>query len=141
MLRKIIHSIVLIALALQMGTLLCVGNLQAADPPPEGSINSPEFMFNLGGITKTENKSNWVSKGVNYFAERIISILAATAGSFAVLMMSIGGLLMITSAGDQTQYDKGLGYLKSAAIGLVAVLGSYLLVVTVQLLIKGIYGS
>jgi len=140
MFRKIIHSIVLVALSLQVGTVLCVGNLQAADPPPEGAVNSPEMGFSLTGITKTENKGDWVRKGVNYFAERIISILAATAGSFAVLMMSVGGLFMITSAGDQTQYDKGLGYLKSAAIGLVAVLGSYLLVITVQTLIKGIYG-
>ena len=140
MLKKIIHSIVLISLALQLGTFLCVGSLKAADPPPEGSLNSSDMSFSLSGITSTENKSDWIRKGINYFAERIVSILAATAGSFAVLMMAYGGLLMITSAGVDAQITKGKGYLTSAAIGLVFVLGAYLLVITVQLLINGIYG-
>jgi hypothetical protein len=146
MLRKAIHLIALTALALQMGMLLCVSPLHAAtepqpNAPANGDLNSSEFMFNLGGINSNiSNKSSWVSKGINYFAERIITIIAATAGSFAVLMMSIGGLLMITSAGDQGQFDKGKGYFKAAAIGLVAVLGAYLAVVAVQLLIKSIYG-
>jgi hypothetical protein len=137
MFRKIFHSIVLGVLALQMGTILCVGTLHAADANP---IDSPEMTFSLKDITKTDQKDQWINKGLNYFAERVISIIAGTAGSFAVLMMTYGGFLMIVSAGDDSQITKGKGYIKAAAIGLVAVLGSYLLVVTVQLLINSIYG-
>ena len=105
-------------------------------------FNSTNFTFDLGAITNTNiKKKNWVEQGVNYFFERIIAIMAAVAGSVAVLMMSIGGFRMIASAGDETAYKNGRSMIVRSAIGLVFVLGAYLLVVTVQLLIKSIYGG
>jgi hypothetical protein len=144
MLKKILHSFVLIALALEMGTFLCVGHLQAATtpPPPSSDIRSTDFTFDLGVITNTNiKKKGWIEKGINYFFERIIGIMATVAGSVAVLMMSIGGFRMIVSAGDETAYKNGKSMIIRSGIGLVFVLGAYLLVVTVQLLIKGIYGA
>ena len=71
---------------------------------------------------------------------RIITILAATAGSVAVLMMSIGGFLILSSAGDQNRLDTGKSMILKSAVGLLFVFGAYILVTAVQLLIKGIYG-
>jgi len=109
---------------------------------PSGDLKSTEFMFDLGVITHKEiPQANWVEKGINYFAGRIIGLGAGLAGSIAVLMMGIGGLLMITSAGDQGKYDKGKSMMKFAALGLVFVFGAYILVTTIQVLIKSIYAS
>lgn len=143
MFKKIAHCIALAALALQLGLFCSVGAIQAADTPttpPASSLESAEFKFDLGGITNTSiKKSNWMQKGINYFIERGITILATLAGSVAVLMMVWGGFQMITSAGEDG-YKHGVETIQRATLGLVFVLGAYLLVVTVQLLIKSIYG-
>ncbi|MBI5421608.1 hypothetical protein HZA44_00535 [Candidatus Peregrinibacteria bacterium] len=144
MFKKIAHCLALAALALQLGLFCSVGPIHAADAatPPEGNLKSTEFMFDLGGITnpaiKTGSQASWIKKGVNYFLERGITILATLAGSVAVLMMVWGGFQMITSAGEDG-YKHGVETIQRAAIGLVFVLGAYLMVVTVQLLIKSIY--
>lgn len=145
MIKKIAHSLALAALALQLGLFCSVGIIQAADEaaPPAGQLQSEEFMFDLGGITnpaiKSGSQAGWVQKGVNYFIERGIAVLATLAGSVAVLMMVWGGFQMITSAGEDG-YKHGVETIQRAAIGLVFVLGAYLMVVTVQLLIKSING-
>ncbi|MBN2096134.1 hypothetical protein JW752_01910, partial [Candidatus Peregrinibacteria bacterium] len=81
----------------------------------------------------------WIERGINYLFERGITIMAATAASAAVLMMSMGGFMMLASAGRQDMYDKGKSYIFKAIIGLAFVLGAYVLVTTVQLIIKSIY--
>ena len=102
-------------------------------------------MFDVGVITpkglKVKEKTGWRQRGINFLFERAITIMAATIGSAAVLMMMIGGFMMLISAGRQEMYDKGKSYVFKAVIGLVFVLGAYILVTAVQLLIKGIYGT
>lgn len=103
-------------------------------------LKDESFMFNLNNITNDEiREQNWMRRGINFLFERAIAVMAATVGSAAVLMMVVGGFMMILSAGRQEMYDKGKSYIAKAAIGLVFVLGAYLLVTTVQLLIKSIY--
>ena len=101
-------------------------------------------MFDLGTITppgmESQERAGWISRGVNFIFERFITILAATVGSAAVLMMSVGGFMMLASAGRQDMYDKGKSYILKSVIGLAFVLGAYILVTTVQLIIKSIYG-
>lgn len=116
----------------------------AADPPEAGDIDSPEFMFDLTPITheaiKGTTRQSWIREGVNYFFERAIGVMATVIGSLAVLMMTFGGFLMLSSAGDEPQYEKGRNYAKFAIIGLAFTLTAYILVTLVQLLIKSIYG-
>lgn len=103
-------------------------------------VQDEYFMFDLGKITHEDiEEQNWIRKGVNYLFERAITIMAATVGSAAVLMMSIGGFLMLTSAGRQEEYDKGKALIFKAVIGLVFVFGAYILVTAIQLLVKGIF--
>ena len=153
MLKKIAHCIALAALALELGLFCAVGTLPvaAADtPPPTPALETPAtplestgFQFHLGGITDPNivkgTQTSWMQKGINYFIERGIKILAYLSGSVTVLMMIWGGFQMITSAGEDG-YKHGVETIQRAALGLVFVLGAYLLVVTVQLLIKSIYG-
>ncbi|MBN1258417.1 hypothetical protein JXA05_01530, partial [Candidatus Peregrinibacteria bacterium] len=68
-----------------------------------------------------------------------VGLMAALVGTAALLMMSVGGLLMLSSAGNETQYEKGKSMLKYSVIGLAFALGAYILVTSIQLLIKGIW--
>ena len=106
------------------------------------ALQSPEFMFDVGAITHPDiQEQNWIRRGINYFFERAIGIMAATIGSVAVLVMVVGGFRMLASAGRAEEYDKGKAMIIKAAIGLAVVFGAYILVTAVQLLIKSIYGS
>ena len=105
-------------------------------------IKSTEFMFDLGVITHEDvQEQNWIQKGVNFLFERAITIMASIVGSVAVLVMVVGGFMMLASAGRQDMYDKGKSLILKAVIGLVFVLGAYILVTSIQLLIRSIYGS
>lgn len=116
----------------------------ASNPAPEGNIDSGSFMFDLSSVTHTAIKGttrqSWIRQGINYFFERAIGVMATVIGSLAVLMMTVGGFLMLSSAGDETQYEKGKNYAKYALIGLGFTLMAYILVSLAQLLIKSIYG-
>lgn len=115
-----------------------------ADPSPGEDVDDPTFMFDLSSIThesiEGSTRQGWIREGINYFFERIIGFLAAIIGSLAVLMLSVGGFLMLSSAGNETQYEKGKNYAKYALIGLGVTLLAYVMVSLVQLLIKSIYG-
>lgn len=111
--------------------------------PESGDIDSSNFMFDLSSVTHEDitgtSRQSWIRKGINYFFERIIGVMAAVIGGLSVLVMSYGGLLILTSAGGENQYQKGVSYVKYSLIGLAFVLGAYLLVTLVQILIKSIY--
>lgn len=106
------------------------------------AIQSDQYKFDLGSVTQKDIKEqNWIRKGIDYVFERIVTILAATIGAAAVMMMAAGGIRMIASAGRQEEYDNGKKMMTRAALGVVFVLGAYLMVTTVQLLIKSIFNA
>lgn len=146
MFKKILIALVLLGGLMAMPRFFdgAVTPVMAGNPPPEGGIESGGFMFDLSAITHTaikgSTRQSWIRSGINYFFERIIGFLAAVIGSLAVLMLSIGGFLMLSAAGDETRYEKGKNYAKYALIGLGFTLSAYILVTLVQLLIRSIYG-
>lgn len=114
----------------------------------DGSIDSPDFMFSLSGsggghdtgiVHPDINPQSWIRGGINYIFERVIGLMAAVIGGLSVLVMSFGGFLILSSAGDENQVTKGKGYIKYALIGLATALSAYILVTAVQILIKSIY--
>jgi hypothetical protein len=145
--RKILAGLA-VAITLSLGLIFLTGEAVTpvlAQEPPVGEIDSGSFMFDLNpivheGITGS-TKQSWIRQGVNYFFERIIGFMAGTIGTLALLMISVGGFLVLSSAGNETQYQKGLSYVKYGAIGLAITLSAYILVTLVQLLITSIYGS
>lgn len=110
---------------------------------PGENIDSGGFMYNLDSIThpgiETTVRQGWIRRGVNYFFENIIGFMAAVIGTLAILMISVGGFLMLSSAGNEQMYEQGKNYVKFALIGLAFTLSAYLLVTLVQLLIQSIY--
>lgn len=111
---------------------------------PSGALDSGGFQFDLGVVTHEDIegsvRQNWLRRGINYFFERVITAMAALIGTFAVLMMVIGGFMVLISAGNENLYNKGINYVKYSLVGLAVALGAYIIVTTVQLLIQSIWG-
>ena len=63
---------------------------------------------------------------------RVINILILLIGTFAFVMIVIGGFLYSTSAGDESQRDRGTAILTQSALGLVIAFGSYFIVTFIQ---------
>lgn len=109
----------------------------------DGSIDSASFMFDLSSITHDgidgSTRQGWIRRGLNYFFEKIIGFMATIIGSLSVLVLSFGGFLMLSSAGNESMYERGKNYVIYALVGLAVTLSSYIMVVLVQLLIKSIY--
>lgn len=59
------------------------------------------------------------------------NLILALTGSAALLMFTIGGVMFIISSGNQEQVQKGKAAIQAAVIGIVIVLGAWLLVNTI----------
>jgi hypothetical protein len=123
--------------------VIYVNEAAAQGLPDNGNIDETDFMFDLNAITHEKitgsSRQNWIRNGINYIFERIIGVLASTIGGVAVLIMSFGGFLILSSVGNEQQKEKGMTYIKYSLIGLAVTLGAYILVSAVQILIKSIY--
>ena len=141
MFKKILFIIVLTLTVFSLTGIIGPAALAQVDtPPPTGDLQDPGFMFDVGVITHEDiDTQGWIRGGINFVFSKLIGIMAATIGSVAVLIMVIGGLRMIIFAGAPEEIDKAKNMIKKAALGLVFVLGAYIMVTAVQLLIKSIY--
>lgn len=145
--KKILFTVALVVAGLTSVNSLSVSPVHASNqpvPPPAEDLDSGAFMFDLSSIThkslEGSTRQSWIRRGINYFFERIVGFLAAVIGTLAVLMLTIGGFLMLSSAGNEQRYEQGKNYAKYALIGLGVTLSAYILVTLVQLLIRSIYG-
>jgi hypothetical protein len=107
-------------------------------------LSEETYQMDLGSLRpkgmETDVRESWRDKGIGYILERIVTIIAATIGSAAVLMMSVGGFMMITAGSSDERYTKGKSMISKSAMGLLFAFGAYIIVTTVQLLINSIYG-
>jgi len=142
MLKKITLMLLFVA-GLQMMPMSLAHAQETPTPPPASTIDSTSFMFDLSGIThegiEGSTRQGWIRKGINYFFERIIGFMAAIIGGLSVLMLTLGGFLMLASAGNENMHTQGKNMAKFSVIGLAVVLSAYILVTLVQLLITSIY--
>ncbi len=142
MLKKILIALVII-IGLMVMPVPFLSDAPAVYAQGDGDIDSTNFMFDLNALThegiEGSTRQNWIRGGINYFFERIIGFMAAVIGSLAVLMLSIGGFMMLSSGGNENMYNKGKGFAKYSLIGLAVTLLAYVMVTLVQLLISSIY--
>ncbi|MFH0820899.1 MAG: hypothetical protein V1908_03945 [Candidatus Peregrinibacteria bacterium] len=105
------------------------------------ALQSEFFMFDLRSITHEDVKEEkYIRQGINFVFNRAITIMAATIGTASVLMIMVGGFMILASGGREQWVTNGKSFIFKSLIGLVAALGAYIMVQTVQLLIKSIYG-
>jgi len=145
MLKKLFSTLLLVFALFMLSPSLDLGpelSFAQGNLPGE-SVDGANFMFDLSSVTHDSieggPRQSWIRRGVEYFAERIISLMASVIGTIAVLILVFGGFLMISSAGNEQRYDQGKNYAKFAIIGLIVTLSAYILVTLVQLLINSIY--
>ena len=93
--------------------LVGANNTYAAQADPTGDIKSSQFMFDLGVVThKDIKKKDWSKEGINFIFKRAITIMAATIGAAAVLIMVIGGLMIMFAGVHQDWREKGINMLR-----------------------------
>ena len=101
-------------------------NVASAQEPTENSWANPGHATNMvGDWSQTLTGSAFldtIRNAINW----ILGILATVA----LVICLYGGFLMVTAAGDEKKYQKGLGVLKYAAIGL-AIIGLSWMIVSV----------
>ena len=100
-----------------------------ANPDPANSYISESNEQRLTGsafLDTVKNAINW-----------ILGILA----TIALVVCLYGGFLMVTAAGDEKKYQKGLGVLKYAAIGLAIIGLSWMIVSVIFWFVKTLWWS
>ena len=78
---------------------------------------------------------------IDTFIKSIVQILVTLAGTVAVVFFVLGGLGYITSTGNPEALDKSKKTILYSAIGLVVVLGAFILSNIVNQLATGAFGS
>ena len=96
--------------------------------------------------SETSGGSSQVQKcGLNEMLRVVINtskILLGLTGSVALLMFIYGGTMFILAAGKQEMIQKGKAAMTAAVVGIVIILGSYLIVnFTILALTKGEVGG
>lgn len=70
--------------------------------------------------------------GIAALILRAINILTLLIGTFAIVMIIIGGMFLVISQGDQNKIDRGKAIITQSLFGLVVAFFSYLIVVFIQ---------
>lgn len=107
----------------------------SASPPPSGSPSSPSGAS--GGTINLADISPVGAATAPEIIGNVIKAVLGIIGAFALFMFVYGGILMLTSAGNQEKIKKGKDVLIWAIIGLMVILGSYVLVSFVITGLKG----
>lgn len=78
--------------------------------------------------------------GINDFlvlAFNIVKFMWGLAGSLALLMFVIGGLTLLMAGGDPSRVKSGMTTLQNAVIGILLVLGSWVIINTILVIATG----
>jgi len=91
--------------------------------------------FSVGSYLMAPGQKNIITKDtpvIAVFIIRMINYLSLTIGSFAFLSIVIGGIMLVTSGGQEQQISKGKDIIKYAIIGLAVALAAYFITAFVQ---------
>ncbi len=99
----------------------------------EGDQNSMEDDISVTDnlITQAQENEN-IDSPIMAFILRIINILSLLVGTFAFIMILIGGFIFTMSGGDEAKVDKGKAIIAQSIVGLVFAFMSYTIVLFVQ---------
>ncbi|MBD3328321.1 hypothetical protein GF340_03375 [Candidatus Peregrinibacteria bacterium] len=123
---KKIRNQLVILLSTLTGTLFGMNFASAEETGPT------PMKINVG-ILRAPGQADPAEIGnVGVYIVRVINFLALTIGSFAFLAIVIGGILLLTAAGQEQQIQKGKDIIKFAVIGLIVALMAYFIVAFVQ---------
>lgn len=146
MFKKIISTILLITMLLPVGNFIqpMQTTFAQADKQKEESTNLntfdvSEYLKIEEGqtyleTTTGEGKEEKVNlqSGVIYFAIKFIELLTKIIGSFALLFLITGGLILMVSHGNSQLQTKGKQMILYSLLGVIVIFGSLIIVTFVQ---------
>jgi hypothetical protein len=122
-------------------------NEEVSDPAQAEQLRRLNEMSNEDSSAETESESeeheaaygfdvSFIDKGgvrdVESLGTKIMRFLNLTIAALSMLGVMIGGVVLITAAGNDSQVQYGKEILKFSLIGLVVTLSAYLIVTLVQ---------
>jgi hypothetical protein len=146
MFKKIISTVLLITMLLPVGNFIqpMQTTFAQADNQKEESKNLntfdvSEYLKIEEGqtyleTTTGEGKEEKVNlqSGVIYFAIKFIELLTKIIGSFALLFLITGGLILMVSHGNSQLQTKGKQMILYSLLGVIVIFGSLIIVTFVQ---------
>ncbi|HAU40303.1 MAG: hypothetical protein UV80_C0001G0061 [Candidatus Peregrinibacteria bacterium GW2011_GWF2_43_17] len=110
------------------------------DPTPDTPTYDSLGSFDVGELLTTEGQEQGYLDDEDQapilgFILDVIDFLIKVIGTFCMILIIIGGLLMLSSQGDDSKVQKGKAIITQAIIGLILSLTSYILVTFVQSLL------
>jgi len=117
--KKIILSLILLTFFVSFGNFVFADDEVKGDPKIEVT-GDPKSTTNLPNPLGVTNPSVLIGK--------VISGALGVVGSFALLMFIYGGFMWMLSAGNEEMVKKGRSTLTWAALGLIVIFTSYILV-------------
>lgn len=99
------------------------GGTQQTSPAPS--------TINVGSFLRTEGQEKQPTN-IAALIIRFVNFLAGIIGSFAFVSIVIGGIVMVTSAGQEAGLQKGKDIIKYAVIGLIVAISAYFITTFVQ---------
>ena len=121
--KKYLIKSLLILMALILSTMPAF----ASDAP----LDLKNYQFELDNIKSNPDNENQ-GKNISIFIVDIIEFAVKMAGTVAVIVLIIGGLMMVVSQGNEDTLSKGKDVVKYAIIGLVIIFLSLLIVTFIQ---------
>jgi len=115
------------------GIAVLPNQVNAAGDETRANPNSDENLVWNGQKLSWAALLDTIKNAINW----ILGILATVA----LVICLYGGFLMVTAAGDEKKYEKGLGVLKYAAIGLAIIGLSWMIVSVIFWFVKTLSGS
>jgi hypothetical protein len=123
--------------------VIVLGQLLAFAAPAAAQFNCEDFAkrFDINSNINAVSNLPHICSG-SALMTTIINIALAISGTFAVIFIILGGFLMLTSAGNEEQAEKGRKVLTNAVLGLVVIIMSFALVkIITNLLTNGGLGG
>ena len=122
---------------LAWGILLPSGAHAAWTTATAGWFGSTSQLGWINGISGTDRGTTDFISLVRSFVNWILGLISL----IALLMALYGGFKMVTSAGDDGKYKDGFKVLKNAAIGLIIIGLSWIIVSSVFWLISSVWST
>lgn len=115
--------------------LFAAGASAQQQQQPTSPLVTPRLQINIPGVSFSQPAQEAGYLNLPFLAEYIIGLsnyLVAIAGILAGIMLTIGGVQYLMAAGNKSAIDAALKRIKGALIGLALVLGSYLILFTIN---------
>ena len=95
------------------------------------TLAAPAFLKEIYEVTGAGSSGVDTPKTLSQMITKAIQVVVGLVGSLSVLMIVVGGVMYMTSAGDTTRADSAKNIIKYAIIGLLVAIGALLIVTQV----------